>query len=188
MEHASEITESLVLPDLQASLEAVLFAAGHPLTYAKLAALFNTTPRHIKQLVQLWTEEYNTRKNSGLMVVLFADSCQLCTKEEHGQLVRAALGVREGASRLSAANMEVLAAVAYNQPATRAYVEQLRGVDCSHAISTLVDRGFIESKSRLDVPGRPRLYTTTSEFLRCFGMGSLSDLPKIESGEQHFTS
>ncbi|MCL2213316.1 MAG: SMC-Scp complex subunit ScpB [Oscillospiraceae bacterium] len=179
MEHTPETTKNLSLPMLHASLEAVLFATGHPLTYGKLANLFDNTPGEIKGIIHRWAEEYNAKK-SGLMIAIYPDSCQLCTREEYGAIIRTALGVREGASRLSAANLEVLSAVAYHQPTTRAYVEQLRGVDCSHAISVLVDRGFIESKSRLDVPGRPRLYTTTTEFLRCFGLNSLSELPKVD--------
>ena len=81
--------------------------------------------------------------------------------------------------RLSASSLEVLAIIAYNQPVTKAFVEKIRGVDCSYAVSSLMDKGLIESKDRLDVPGRPMLYTTTENFLRCFGISTLDELPDM---------
>jgi len=164
-------------------LEAVLFAAGHPLTYEKLAAVFEVSPSEAKGIVTEYAEEYNNGKvTRGLMLLVFDDCCQLCTKEDYIREIRIALGIRRGGN-LSASSLETLSIIAYNQPVTRAYIDTVRGVDSSYAMSSLVERGLIESKSRLDAPGRPMLYTTTPAFLRCFGLTSLDDLPKLSESD-----
>lgn len=164
-------------------LEAVLFAAGHPLTYEKLGQVFEISPGEAKNLVAEYAEEYNNGKvTRGLLLLTFDDCCQLCTKEDYIREIRIALGIRRGGN-LSASSLETLAIIAYNQPVTRAYVDTVRGVDSSYAVSSLVERGMIESKSRLDAPGRPMLYTTTAAFLRCFGLASLDDLPKLNESD-----
>jgi segregation and condensation protein B len=124
--------------------------------------------------------EYNSEKSKrGIMLLLYPESCQFATKEEFLPYIREALGIKRGGN-LSASTMEALAVVAYNQPVTRAYVDAVRGVDSSYAMTSLIDKGLIESLSRLDAPGRPMLYTTTEKFLRVFGLRSLEDLPKTE--------
>ncbi len=164
-------------------LEAVLFAAGHPLTYEKLGQVFEVSPSEAKSIVTEYAEEYNNGKvTRGLLLLTFDDCCQLCTKEDYIREIRIALGIRRGGN-LSASSLETLAIIAYNQPVTRAYVDTVRGVDSSYAVSSLVERGMIESKSRLDAPGRPMLYTTTAAFLRCFGLTSLDDLPKLSDSD-----
>ena len=164
-------------------LEAVLFAAGHPLTYARLAQVFEISPEEVRNMVSEYAEEYNSGKVArGIMLLTFEDSCQLCTKEAYIQEIRTALGIRRGGN-LSASSLEVLAIVAYNQPVTRAYIDMIRGVDSGYAVSSLTERGLIESKSRLDAPGRPMLYTTTPAFLRCFGLHTLDELPKLPQNE-----
>lgn len=164
-------------------LEAVLFAAGHPLTYEKLGQVFEISPREAKDIATEYAREYNSGKvTRGLLLLTFDDCCQLCTKEDYIREIRIALGIRRGGN-LSASSLETLAIIAYNQPVTRAYVDTVRGVDSSYAVSSLVERGMIESKSRLDAPGRPMLYTTTAAFLRCFGLASLDDLPKISESD-----
>ena len=164
-------------------LEAVLFAAGHPLTYARLAQVFEISPEEVRDMVVEYAEEYNSGKvTRGIILLTFEDCCQLCTKEAYIQEIRTALGIRRGGN-LSASSLEVLAIVAYNQPVTRAYIDMIRGVDSGYAVSSLTERGLIESKSRLDAPGRPMLYTTTSAFLRCFGLHSLDELPKLPQNE-----
>jgi segregation and condensation protein B len=115
----------------------------------------------------------------GIMLALFPDTCQLCTKEKFLPYIREALGIKRGGN-LSASSLEVLAVVAYNQPVTRSFVDQVRGVDSSYAVSSLIDKGLIESCGRLDAPGRPMLYATSDKFLRVFGFNSLDDLPKTE--------
>ncbi len=164
-------------------IEAVLFAAGYPVTYAKLSDLLGLTPSETKKSVEEFAKRYNDPKNDrGIQLVTYDKSCQLCSKEEYAEYIKDVLGIRKGGS-LSASSLEVLAIVSYHQPVTRAYVEQIRGVDCSYALSSLQDKGLIDVKGRLDVPGKPFLYVTTDDFLRCFGLSSLGELPPIE----HFT-
>ena len=160
------------------ALEAVLFAAGHPITYATLARVFEMTPAAVKDKVFEYAMKYNDPSiPRGVILLTYKDSCQLCTKEHYLNEIRDALGIRKSGS-LSTSSMEVLAIVAYNQPVTRAFVDTLRRVDSSYAMNNLLDRGLIVSTGRLDVPGRPMLYGTTSDFLRCFGLNDLDSLPK----------
>ncbi|MBQ4574781.1 MAG: SMC-Scp complex subunit ScpB, partial [Clostridia bacterium] len=107
------------------------------------------------------------------------NSCQLCTDERYKDYIKNALGIKENGN-LSQTSLEVLAVIAYNQPVTKAYVEQVRGVDCSYPISSLCDKNLIRRAGHLDVPGRPILYETTEDFLRCFGLSSLGELPYVE--------
>lgn len=110
------------------------------------------------------------------------DSYQLCTRAEYAPVIRQALELRRNAP-LSAAALEVLAIIAYNQPVTRGFVEQVRGVDSSSVVSSLVDKGLVEEAGRMDLPGRPIAYRTTAAFLRCFGLESLEGLPQVDSRE-----
>ena len=120
------------------------------------------------------------RADRGILLLVMEDSCQLCSKEQYKDYIRTAMGIRSS-GKLSNSCLEVLAIVAYSQPVTKAYIEQVRGVDCSWAIGTLCDKQLIEAKGRLDAPGKPILYGTTTEFLRVFGMGSLEELPNCDS-------
>ena len=160
------------------ALEAILFAAGHPITYATLARVFELTPAVVKDKVFDYAMKYNDPTiPRGVILLTYKDSCQLCTKEHYLHEIRDALGIRKSGS-LSTSSMEVLAIVAYNQPVTRAFVDTLRRVDSSYAMNNLLDRGLIKATGRLDVPGRPMLYGTTLDFLRCFGLNDLDSLPK----------
>ncbi len=164
-------------------LEAVLFAAGHPVSYTRLAQILEVSADEAQSLVKDFAAEYNNGKvTRGIQLLTFDDCCQLCTKSDYIAEIRTALGIRRGGN-LSNSSLEVLAIVAYNQPVTRAYIDTVRGVDSSYAVSSLIERGLIESKSRLDAPGRPMLYTTTTAFLRCFGLASLEDLPALSEGD-----
>ena len=165
------------------AIEAILFAAGHPVTYDKLAETFDMTLSEIKKTVWDYARRYNSGKMPrGVIMVTYEDSCQLCTKEQYISFIRYALGIRKSGS-LSTSAIETLAIVAYHQPVTRAYVDAVRGVDSSYAVANLLDRGLIDVRGRLDAPGRPMLFGTTDNFLRCFGLSSLSELPGIESEE-----
>ena len=113
------------------------------------------------------------------MLLMFDDSCQLCTKEIFATYIREALGIRRGGN-LSASSMEVLAVVAYNQPVTRTYIDTIRGVDSNYSVNSLIDKELIAAVGRLDAPGRPTLYGTTEKFLRVFGLSSIEDLPETE--------
>ena len=159
------------------AIESILFAAGHPITYTNLARVLNLTPAKVKEIVNDYARAYNTTKMPrGVILLVYDDSCQLCTKQYYLPEIREALGIKKSGT-LSTSSMEALAIVAYNQPVTRMYVDTLRRADSSYAMNNLIDRGLIECKGRMDVPGRPMLYGTTNDFLRCFGLNSLTDLP-----------
>ena len=171
-----EVEERVVV--FEEALEAILFAAGHPITYSTLARVFEMTPAKVKDKVFEYAIKYNDSSlPRGVILLTYQDSCQLCTKQTYLHEIRDALGIKKSGT-LSTSSMEVLAIIAYNQPVTRAFVDTLRRVDSSYAMNNLLDRGLIISKGRLDVPGRPMLYGTTSDFLRCFGLRDLDSLPR----------
>lgn len=181
IEKETEESPSLAEPErvviFEEALEAILFAAGHPISYSTLARVFEMTPAKVKDKVFEYSLKYNeTNIARGVIMLTFADSCQLCTKQYYLPEIRDALGIKKSGS-LSTSSMEALAIIAYNQPVTRVFVDTLRRVDSSYAMNNLLDRGLIESKGRMDAPGRPMLYGTTSDFLRCFGLMDLSELP-----------
>ena len=160
------------------ALEAILFAAGHPISYDTLARVFELTPAKVKENVLAYATVYNNSDiPRGVILLTYADSCQLCTKKYYLNEIREALGIKKSGS-LSTSSMEALAIVAYNQPVTRVFVDTLRRVDSSYAMNNLLDRGLIECKGRLDAPGRPMLYGTTSDFLRAFGLSTIDALPQ----------
>lgn len=168
-----------VLAAPQAAVEAILFAAGHPVTYEKLAAVIGISLRDIKNLLSHMQPQYEGR---GLQLLLYPETCQLSTKEEYAPYIREALGIRKGGN-LSGSSMEVLAIIAYNQPTTRAFIDSIRGADSSYAMSSLLDKELIASAGRLDAPGRPMLYVTTDKFLRVFGLSSLAELPQNQAAD-----
>jgi len=172
-----------------AIIEACLFAAGHPLTYAKLSEVLNITPAECADTVEKFSLIYNDESAfpRGIILVRFPDSCQLCTKEAYSEQIKNALGIRRG-GKLSQSLLEVLAVVAYNQPATRAFIDTVRGVDSGYAVNALCEKNLLEPCGKLDAPGRPTLYRTTTDFLRVFGLSELSELPtvmlKSDTGEK----
>lgn len=160
-----------------ASLEAMLFAAGDPVEPAKLAEILDIDIENvIKMLGHL--EALYDENDSGLRVIRVDGKYQLCTREEYADDVRSLLEIKKN-TPLSQAAFEVLAIVAYNKTVTRSFIEQIRGVDCSGPVSNLIQKGLIEEKGRLDLPGRPLVYGTTDRFLRCFSLNSLDDLPDL---------
>ena len=163
-----------------AVIEACLFAAGHPLTYEKLAAALGVSEEYCRDLVEKFASIYNNDAAfpRGILLVRFPDSCQLCTKEQYGEEIKIALGIRRGGA-LSQSLLEVLAIIAYNQPTTRAFVDTVRGVDSNYAVNTLTEKKLIEPCGRLETPGRPTLYRTTEDFLRVFGISSVKELPSV---------
>ena len=176
----SEEKVEIKLESVTAAIEAILYAAGHPVEYSKLSEVLGLSPKDIKSMVEAMSEEYNSEDSRrGVLLLAYPDSCQFATKEEFLPYIREALGIKRGGN-LSASTMEALAVVAYNQPVPRSYVDAVRGVDSSYAMTSLIDKGLIESLSRLDAPGRPMLYTTTEKFLRVFGLSSLDELPETE--------
>ena len=168
------------IKSLEGAVEAILYAAGYPVKYEKIAEVLGLDVRNTKTLIAHMSEAYNNDDSKhGISLLLFEETCQFCTKEQYAPYIREALGIRRGGN-LSASSMEVLAIVAYNQPVTRSFVDQIRGVDSSYAMNSLIDKALIEACGRLDAPGRPMLYATTEKFLRVFGLRSLSELPETE--------
>lgn len=159
------------------TVEAVLFAAGHPVTYEKLSRLFELTPKQTKDFVSEYAIEYNASDRAIIMLAM-DDCAQLCTRQEYMPQIKEALDIKRGGN-LSNSSIETLAIIAYNQPVTRTYVDTVRGVDSTYAVNNLLDKGLIEPKGRVDAPGRPVLYGTTPDFLRVFGINSVSELPDV---------
>ncbi len=175
-EKSGEATEERAIV-FEEALEAILFAAGHPISFATLARVFEMTPAKVRDLVFEYSLKYNDPNiPRGVILLTYGDSCQLCTKKYYLNEIREALGIKKSGT-LSTSSMEALAIVAYNQPVTRAFVDTLRRADSSYAMNNLIDRGLIEAKGRLDAPGRPMLYGTTSDFLRAFGIKDINSLP-----------
>ncbi|HOP10546.1 MAG TPA: SMC-Scp complex subunit ScpB [Oscillospiraceae bacterium] len=169
-------TEQVDLKQLEQALEAILFTAGEPVAAQRLAQALEIDEFTLKK-VTLALEDRLSRE-SGLALWNVEDRYQLVTKPETAETVRKSMEIRRDIP-LSPAAFEVLAIIAYRQPVTKAYVEQTRGVDCSGIISNLVIKGLIEEKGRLELPGRPLLYGTTDNFLRCFGIETLEQLPDL---------
>ena len=168
------------IKSIEGAIEAILYAAGYPVKYEKIAEVLGLDLRNTKTLIKHLSEEYNAEcSKRGISLLMFDETCQFCTKEQYAPYIREALGIRRGGN-LSASSMEVLAIVAYNQPVTRSFIDQVRGVDSSYAVNSLIDKALIEACGRLDAPGRPMLYATTEKFLRVFGLRSLSELPETE--------
>ena len=174
-------TEIDGIKNIEGAIEAILYAAGYPVKYSKLSEVLGLDEKNTKRIVEHMSESFNSeRSKRGINLLVFEDTCQFCTKEQYAPYIREALGIRRGGN-LSASSMEVLSVIAYNQPATRSFVDQVRGVDSSYAFNSLIDKGLIEACGRLDAPGRPMLYVTTEKFLRVFGINSLSELPATET-------
>ena len=168
--------------NLLSSLEALLFAAGDPVEAARLAEVLDVDIESVTKMLSHLGAMYDERE-SGLMLIKVDNKYQLCTREEHSESVRKLLEIKKN-TPLSNAALEVLAIIAYNRTVTRSFIERIRGVDCSGSISSLVQKGLVEEKGRLDLPGRPLVYGTTDRFLRCFSLNSLEDLPELPKSEE----
>lgn len=156
-------------------VEAILFAAGEPVALERIAQVLGTRTYVVEEAVEALQEKYNTPE-SGIHLLRLEESAQFTTNPAFVQPVREVLDLKRN-TPLSQAAMEVLAVVAYNQPVTKAFVEQVRGVDCSGVIGSLMQKDLLEERGRLELPGRPLLYGTTETFLRCFQLRSINDLP-----------
>ncbi len=167
----------------KAQIEAVLFASGEPVSAVRLAELLEVEEETVRQVVTLMKDDYEAEER-GILLVALGESFQLVTKDCYAGLIRTALEIRRN-TPLSQAAMEVLSIIAYNQPVTKSFVEQVRGVESGQIVNNLVEKGLVEEAGRLDVPGRPVAYRTTLQFLRCFGISSLEQLPPLpdQSGQ-----
>lgn len=176
------IEKTTVLSELECALEAVLFAAGDSVGEAKLCAVLQTDKQALRTAAQSLSDYYDFNRR-GLKLLRLDDRYQLASRADYAPMVRSALETRKPQS-LTPAALEVLAIVAYKQPVTKTYIEQVRGVDSSYTLSSLAEKGLVRDCGRLDVPGRPILYQTTELFLRSFGLNSVSQLPSLDSFDQ----
>lgn len=177
------IEKTTELHELECALEAVLFAAGDSVSEGKLCAVLQTDKATLRNAAQNLGDYYDFNRR-GIKLLRLDDRYQLASRADYAQMVRNTLETRKP-QNLTPAALEVLAIIAYKQPVTKTYIEQVRGVDSAYTLSSLVDKGLVADCGRLDVPGRPILYQTTETFLRTFGLSSVSQLPALESfGEQ----
>lgn len=163
----------------EAALEAMLFASGESVPVKRLADVLELTEGKTIKMLENLKKKYDDDKNCGIRLVKLEDSYQLSSKKEYYEVIRD-LTERKRRASLSNAGLEVLSIVAYNQPITRSTIEFIRGVNSDGALNNLVAAGLVEEVGRLDAPGRPMLFGTSEEFLRCFDLSSLSELPDVE--------
>lgn len=165
------------MTDISSAIEAILFAAGESVPLARLSLILDTDEAELGRVAAELSERYE-REQRGMRILRLGNKLQMCSAPEYAPFIAKTLEQRKP-PMLSQSALETLAIVAYFQPVTRAYVEQLRGVDSSYSISSLTDKGLIEPCGRLDVPGRPTLFRTTDAFLRTMGVSELSQLPPL---------
>jgi len=170
------------LKELEAAIEGILFAAGDPVPVERICFTLEQDKETVESVCQKLADEYSYERR-GIRLVKLENSWQMCSAPEHAASIRKAFENRKPA-KLSQPALEVLAIIAYFQPVTRAYIEQVRGVDSSYTVSLLLERELICEAGRLSVPGRPMQFRTTKNFLRSFGLTSLDDLPELPSGTQ----
>ncbi len=164
-----------------AAIEAIMFAYGEPITIEKLSEASGIDRETAVKLIDQLERRYNVQE-SGLRILRINDGFQIAARAEFSENIKAALETRKQ-QPLSQAAMETLSIVAYNQPVTKAFVEQVRGIDSSSVVNTLVERNLLEEAGRLDLPGRPVAYRTTDNFLRCFGLSRIEELPPLPNQE-----
>lgn len=167
--------------DIEGALEGILFASGEPVAINRIAGVLAVDAEIVSDVATRLADRYSFERR-GIRLIRMDDSLQLCSSPEYADYIRMALETRKP-PQLTQPALEVLSVVAYFQPVTRAYIDQVRGVDSAYTVSILNDRGLIEPCGRLAVPGRPVLYRTTSAFLRTFGIESLSELPELPQQE-----
>jgi len=170
------------LKELESAIEGILFAAGEPVGVERICLTLEADRQTVDVVCQRLADWYSYERR-GIRLLKLDNSYQLATAPEHADLIRKAFESRKP-SKLSQPALEVLSIIAYYQPTTRAYVDQIRGVDSSYTVSLLLERELIEECGRLAVPGRPIVYRTTSNFLRSFGISSLEELPELPCGTE----
>lgn len=168
--------------ELSAALEAVLFSSGEPMSIDRLSQVFELSPEKTEKALLYLGEQLKLQKR-GIELLRLENTWQLATVKDYASYIKKAFDIRRK-TPLSPAALEVLAVIAYNQPVTKSFIEQVRGVDCSGVVTTLVEKELIEERGRLELPGRPLLYGTTKNFLRCFSITDLSELPPLPKDKQ----
>ena len=172
---------SLEMKELEAAVEGILFASGEPVHIDRICLALDIDRLSAQQILQR-LGDYYAYERRGMRLIRMEDTWQLCSAPDYADIIRRAFEIRKSA-KLSQPALEVLSIIAYYQPTTRAYVDQVRGVDSAYTVGLLLDRKLIEECGRLQVPGRPRLYRTTRDFLRAFHLTSLEDLPDLPGME-----
>lgn len=170
------------LKELEGTIEGILFAAGEPVPVERISLTLEQDKETVDSVCQRLADQYGYERR-GIRLVKLENSWQMCSAPEYADSIRKTLESRKPA-KLSQPALEVLSIIAYFQPVTRAYIEQVRGVDSSYTVGLLLERGLICEAGRLSVPGRPMQFKTTKNFLRSFGLSSLDDLPELPSGTQ----
>ena len=169
--------ENLEMKEIESAIEGILFAAGEPVREDRIAAAMELDRPTVQQILQKLMDYYAYERR-GIRLLHMEDTWQLCSAPDYADAIRRAFEIRKPA-KLSQPALEVLTIIAYYQPTTRAYIDQIRGVDSSYTVGLLLERRMIEECGTLQVPGRPRLYRTTKEFLRAFHLNTLEDLPEM---------
>ena len=164
----------MTMSELTSAFEAVLFSGGEPQSIDRFSQVFDITPEKVVKVMEALEKRLNEQK-SGLELLRLDNTYQLATKAEYADYIKKMFDIRRR-TPLSPAALEVL-------PVTKSFIEQVRGVDCSGVVTTLVEKGLIEERGRLELPGKPLLYGTTKNFLRCFGINDLSELPPLPKNE-----
>ena len=165
------------MKEIESAIEAILFASGEPIHVDRICLAVDADRATVENLLQKLMDFYAYERR-GIRLLRIEDSYQLCSSPDYADAVRKAFEIRKSA-KLSQPALEVLTIIAYYQPTTRAYVDQIRGVDSAYTVGLLLDRKLIEECGRLQVPGRPHLYRPTKNFLRAFHLTSLNDLPEM---------
>ena len=169
--------------EIKAACEAVLFACGESVNAKRIAQALELDEKKVAPQLEELVKDYENDKH-GIAVIKLNDSYLMCNKKQHGEVIRRVMDIKKN-TPLSQAALEVLAVIAYNQPVTKAFIEQVRGVDCSGVIGSLTTKNLIEEKGRLELPGRPLLYGTTENFLKCFQISSLDELPELPKQQEN---
>lgn len=169
--------ESLDMKEIESAVEGILFASGDPVHIDRICIALEADRPTAERVLQNLMDHYAYDRR-GVRLLHVEDTWQLCSAPDYAEVIRRAFEIRKPA-KLSQPALEVLTVIAYYQPVTRAYVDQIRGVDSAYTVGLLLDRKLIEECGRLQVPGRPRLYRTTKDFLRSFHLHSLEDLPEL---------
>ena len=167
--------------ELIPAFEAVLFSGGEPLSIDRFSQVFDISPERVVEVMEALSKKL-ALNDRGVGLVRMENTYQLATKKDYAGYIKKMFDIKRR-TPLSPAALEVLAVVAYNQPVTKSFIEQVRGVDCSGVVTTLVEKGLIEERGRLELPGKPLLYGTTKNFLRCFGISDLTELPPLPKNE-----
>ena len=167
--------------NIECALEAVLFSLGEAVETEKLAEALEVREEEVKEAFKKLKKRYED-ENRGIKLIEIENSIQMCSNPDYYECIQKVTQIKRQAG-LSSAALETLSIIAYNQPVTKGTMDFIRGVDCTYSVARLLERGFIDELGRAETPGRPILYGTTQEFLRCFGLKSLEELPPLPERE-----